>query len=70
MYPNGLFVNYFTDAATRGSIKNGAVSELHNNAGDVMWRNPVTHVAENIGKAEIHRLPVEPKADCDNEQQR
>ena len=57
-HPKGVFVYYFTDAATRGNIENGEPSGRHNKEGDVVWRDPVTHIAENIGHAEIHQLLV------------
>ena len=57
-HPTGVLVYYFTDAATRGNVENGEPSEKLNKASDVVWRDPVTHVAENIGDAEIHQLLV------------
>jgi beta-alanine degradation protein BauB len=65
-HPNGVFVYYFTDADTRGTDLSGATTETHHKAGDVLWREPVTHVAENIGKTEIHQLLVEPKQHCNH----
>lgn len=59
-HPCGVVVYYFTDSNMRGSSPGGAVNESHNHAGDVVWRDPVTHFTENIGKSEVHALLVEP----------
>jgi len=61
-HPNGVFVYYFTDANTRGVAPDGSTKESHNRAGEVVWRDPVTHQGENIGSSEIHTLVIEPKA--------
>jgi quercetin dioxygenase-like cupin family protein len=67
-HPNGVFVYYFTEANTRGSVLNGETTDTHRKAGDVVWRDPVTHVAQNVGNAEIHQLLVEPKEYCSQKQ--
>lgn len=67
-HPCGVLVYYFTDSNMRGSSPAGAVSESHNKAGDVVWRDPVTHFTENIGKSEVHALLVEPKDGCPRSQ--
>lgn len=63
-HPCGVVVYYFTDSNMRGSSRGGEVKESHNRAGDVVWRDPVTHFTENIGKSEVHALLVEPKDGC------
>lgn len=63
-HPNGAFVYYFTDAAMRGNELDGGTINSRNKAGDMIWRDPVTHVGENIGNSEIHTLLVEPKDFC------
>lgn len=63
-HPCGVVVYYFTDSNMRGSSRGGEVKESHNRAGDVVWRDPVTHFTENIGKSAVHALLVEPKDGC------
>ena len=63
-HPCGVVVYYFTDSNMRGSSPGGEVKESHNRAGDVVWRDPVTHFTENIGKSEVHALLVETKDGC------
>jgi len=67
-HPCGVLVYYFTESNTRASSPGGAVTESHNRAGDVVWRDPVTHFTENIGKSEVHALLVEPKDGCQRPQ--
>lgn len=43
---------------------NGETHEGERKAGEVVWRDPVTHAAENIGSTEIHVLAVELKKQC------
>jgi len=47
---------------TTGLLLSGAVLSLAAGAGEVVWRDPVTHSAENLGASECHVLNVEPKA--------
>lgn len=63
-HPCGVFVYYFTDSNMRVNSPGGEVKESHNRAGDAVWRDPVTHFTENIGKSEVHALVVEPKDSC------
>lgn len=67
-HPCGVLVYYFTDSNMRGSSPGGEVKESHNHAGDVVWRDPVTHFTENIGQSEVHALLVEPKGGCQRPQ--
>ncbi len=60
-HPRGVVVYFFTDARMRVTLPDGTASEASNKAGDVVWRDPVTHRAENVGGAETHALLVEPK---------
>jgi quercetin dioxygenase-like cupin family protein len=63
-HPSGVLVYYFTDAKTRITLPDGKTAESTNRAGDVVWRAPVTHFAENTGNNEVHTLLVEPKVSC------
>ena len=55
---------WFTDARTRNTFPDGATSDSTAKAGDVVWRDPVTHRGENTCINEIHELLVEPKHPC------
>lgn len=63
-HPSGVFVYYFTDSNMAVTLPGGKTGESHNRAGDVVWRDPVTHLTKNIGNAEVHALLVEPKQSC------
>jgi ketosteroid isomerase-like protein/quercetin dioxygenase-like cupin family protein len=60
-HPSGVVVYYFTDAKMRTTLPDGKTAEGANRAGDIIWRDPVTHFGENVGGNEIHALLVEPK---------
>ncbi|HKT70291.1 MAG TPA: hypothetical protein VJP83_12680 [Terriglobales bacterium] len=63
-HPTGVVVYYFTDAKMRVTSPEGKTATASNKAGDVLWRDPVTHSAQNIGTNEVHSLLVEPKHLC------
>lgn len=63
-HPNGVLVYAFSDAKMRATSVEGKSSESVSRAGDVVWRDPVTHRGENIGTTEAHSLLVEPKTGC------
>jgi quercetin dioxygenase-like cupin family protein len=63
-HPSGVVVYYFTDANTRVTLPDGTTAESSNKAGDVIWRDPVTHFGENIGSRDVHTLLIEPKESC------
>jgi hypothetical protein len=63
-HPAGVFVYFFTDAKLKVTLADGKAAEATNRAGDTIWREPVTHLAENIGPTEVHTLLVEPKHTC------
>jgi len=50
-----------TDCHMRFSYPGGKVSESTLHAGEVVWSDPVTHSAENLGPGECHVLNIEPK---------
>jgi quercetin dioxygenase-like cupin family protein len=60
-HPFGAVVYYFTDAKTRSTLPDGRVTEDSRKAGEVLWRDPLSHAGENIGTAELHALIIEPK---------
>ena len=61
-HPRGVVVYYFTDARMRTTLPDGKINDGSNRQGDVLWRDPVTHRAENIGDIEVHSLIIEPKS--------
>jgi beta-alanine degradation protein BauB len=63
-HPFGVVVYYFTDANMRATLPDGKTAESANKAGDVVWRDAVTHSAQNIGNREVHSLLIEPKNSC------
>jgi quercetin dioxygenase-like cupin family protein len=63
-HPNGVLVYSFSDAKMRATSAEGKSSDSVSRAGDVVWRDPVTHRGENIGNTEAHSLLVEPKTAC------
>jgi quercetin dioxygenase-like cupin family protein len=60
-HPHGVLVYLFTDATMKTTLASGAVTQSSGKAGNILWRDPVTHQGENIGKDEIHELVIEPK---------
>jgi beta-alanine degradation protein BauB len=60
-HPFGAIVYFLTDTKIRTTLPSGKIAESSNKAGDVLWRDPVTHAGENIGRAEAHSLIIEPK---------
>jgi hypothetical protein len=54
----------FNDAKTKATLLDGKMTESTGKAGDVFWRNPITHALENIGNTEVHSLAVELKNPC------
>lgn len=57
----GYLAVAMTDCHIRFSYPGGRVSESTLHAGEVVWSDPVTHSAENLGPGECHVLNVEPK---------
>ncbi len=63
-HPTGVLGYLFTDSKMRTTFPDGRTTDSASKAGDVFWRDPVTHRGENIGTTEIHELLVEPKSVC------
>jgi quercetin dioxygenase-like cupin family protein len=63
-HPFGALVYYLTDARMRVTQPDGKSGDGVNRAGEIVWRDPVTHLAENIGASEVHTMLVEPKISC------
>jgi hypothetical protein len=51
----------FADAQIRTTLPDGSTSDTFRHAGDLHWREAVTHAAENIGTTEARFLAVELK---------
>lgn len=62
-HTNGVLY-IFGDAKMRTTYPDGRTEEIAAGAGDVHWRDPVTHALENIGKTEAHALAVDLKNLC------
>ena len=54
----------FGDAKMKTTFPDGRTEESSGGAGEVHWRNPVTHALENIGTTEAHALAVDVKKPC------
>ena len=61
-HPSGYVEVAMTDCRMKFTFPGGRTSEATLHAGDVVWSDPVTHSAENLGASECHVLNVEPKA--------
>ena len=59
-HPAGV-VFALADATVRTTLPNGTVVAYPSHAGDVLWRDAVTHSAENVGSTEAHYYAVELK---------
>ena len=59
-HPRG-FVYALTDAKLKITFPDGKTEEIAVKTGDARWRDPVTHMNENIGTAEASALAVELK---------
>jgi quercetin dioxygenase-like cupin family protein len=57
--PNIVYV--IEGGKLRITTSNGKTSEVEFKAGDTIWREPVTHAAENIGTTRFHAIIVELK---------
>lgn len=62
-HPAGI-VYSFSDGRMRSTMPDGKSQEGERKAGEVHWRDPITHSAENTGDTEIHVLAVELKKQC------
>lgn len=59
-HPHGLM--YIIEGGTmRSTSPAGATSEAQLKAGDVIWRERLSHALENVGASEVHVLSVELK---------
>jgi quercetin dioxygenase-like cupin family protein len=59
-HPPGV-VFALADATVKTTLPNGTVVAYPSHTGDVMWRDAVTHSAENVGTTEAHYYAVELK---------
>ncbi|HEY7160785.1 MAG TPA: cytoplasmic protein [Acidobacteriota bacterium] len=62
-HPAGI-VYIFSDGRMKTMTPDGESHEGERKAGEVIWRDPVTHTAENTGSTEIHALAIEMKKQC------
>ena len=59
-HPPGI-VFALADATVKTTLPNGTAVMYPSHAGDVLWRDAVTHSGENIGTTEAHYYAVELK---------
>jgi quercetin dioxygenase-like cupin family protein len=52
---------YVVEGGTLRITANGKTSDVTFKTGDTIWREPVTHSAENVGKTRFHAIIVELK---------
>lgn len=62
-HPAGV-VYVFGDAKLKFTYPDGKAEEGVATAGEIIWRNPVTHRVENTGTTEAHALVVDLKKTC------
>ena len=59
-HPHGL-VYVLAGGKIRSTSAAGVVSESESKAGDLMWREGLSHSLENVGSSEVHSLSIELK---------
>jgi quercetin dioxygenase-like cupin family protein len=62
-HPSGI-VYAFSESKAKNTLSDGTVTESTRKAGDVFWRDPITHALENTGTTEVHSLAIELKNPC------
>jgi quercetin dioxygenase-like cupin family protein len=62
-HPCGV-VYTLSGAKLRTTSADGKVTESEATAGAIIWRDPTTHAAENIGRTEARALAIELKNSC------
>ena len=60
LHSHPAFVVYVVTGGTlRITTPDGKSDDVEFKAGDIRWRDPVTHSTENIGKTQLHAIIVE-----------
>ena len=62
-HPCGV-VYYLTSTKWKTVSEGDKPTETDTTAGEVIWRDPTTHVRENIGKADARAIAIEIKGPC------
>ncbi len=62
-HPAGV-VYSLGEGQIKSTLQDGQSREASTKAGEVHWRDPITHSIENIGTTELHALAVELKKQC------
>jgi len=62
-HPCGV-VYYLTDAKWKVTSSDGKITKSNTTVGKIIWRDPTTHAAENIGKTEARAIAIEIKGSC------
>jgi quercetin dioxygenase-like cupin family protein len=64
MHSHPAYVIYVLEGGrSRNYASDGKVTEIELKTGDVLFREPLTHAAENIGDKPLHMILVELKGD-------
>lgn len=65
VHSHPAYVIYILEGGrTRNYAADGKVTESEFKSGEVIFREPITHAAENIGKTTMHMILVELKGDA------
>lgn len=62
-HPCGV-VYSLTGSKWRTTSADGKTSESDTTAGTILWRDPTTHAAENVGKTDARAIAIEIKGNC------
>ena len=54
-------VHFLTDATVRTTVPDGTKTDTTVKSDDIVWREPVSHATENIGRTDLHLIIVELK---------
>jgi quercetin dioxygenase-like cupin family protein len=68
VHSHPAYVIYILEGGrTRNYVADGKVTESEFKSGEVIFREPITHAAENIGKTTMHMILVELKGNTGKE---
>jgi len=54
-------VHFLNDAKVRTTLPDGTKAEATVTKDEIVWRDPISHTTENIGRTEVHAFVVELK---------
>jgi quercetin dioxygenase-like cupin family protein len=59
-HPAGV-IYVLSGGTLKSSYPDGRTEQKTAATGEAIWRDPVTHAVENVGKTEVHAIAVDPK---------